>query len=79
VVGVRTFSSTALLSLSLPTSKQRKRTASIEIEEIDSVNTSKLNGHVAVDVRIHSSVEYATLVNDQGDMFKHTLRSGSSP
>jgi hypothetical protein len=74
VVAVRTFSSTALLSLS----KQSKRTAFIEIEEIDTVNTSKLNGHVAVDVRIHSSVEYAALVNDQGDMFKHTLRSGSS-
>lgn len=79
VVGVRTFSSTAFLSLSLPTSKQSKRTASIEIEEIDTVNTSKLNEHVAVDVQIHSSAEYATLVNDQGDIFKHTLRSGSSP
>jgi hypothetical protein len=79
VVGVRTFSSTTLLSLSLPTSKQSKRTAFVEIEEIDTVNTLKLNGHVAVDVRIHSSVEYAALVNDQGDMFKHTLRSGSSP
>jgi len=79
VVGVRTFSSTSLLSLSFPTSKQSKRTAFIETEEIGSVNTSKLNEHVAVDVRIHSSVEYAALVNDQGDVFKYTLRSGSSP
>ena len=79
VVGVRTFSSTAFLSLSLSTSKQSKRTAFTEIEEIDTVNCTKLNGHVAVDVRIHSSVEYAALVNDQGEMFKHTLRSGSKP
>ncbi len=79
VVGVRTFSSTALLSLSLPTSKQSKRTAIIEVEEIDSINTSKLNGRVAADVRIHSSLEYAALVNDQGSVFKHTLLSGSSP
>jgi hypothetical protein len=79
VVGVRTFSSTAFLSLSLPTSKQNKRTAFTEIEEIDTVNSSELNGHAAVDVRIHSSVEYAALVNDQGDVFKHTLRSGSNP
>ena len=78
-MGVRTFSSTALLSLSLPTSKQSKGTAFIEIEEIDTVNSSKLYGHMAVDVRIHSSVEYAALVNDKGDMFKHTLRSGSNP
>lgn len=79
VVGVRTFSSTALLSLSLPASKRSKRTTFIEIEEIDTVNSSKLDGHVTVDVRIHSSVEYAALVNDRGDMFKHTLRSGNNP
>ena len=79
VVGVRTFSSTAFLSLSLPMSKQNKRTAFTEIEEIDTVNSSELNGHAAVDVRIHSSVEYAALVNDRGDVFKHTLRSGSNP
>jgi len=78
VVGVRTFSSTALLSLSLPTPKQSKRTAFIEIEEIDSINTLKLNGHVAADVQIHSSLEYAALVNDQGNIFKHTLLSGNS-
>ncbi|KAF8478464.1 RNA polymerase I-specific transcription-initiation factor-domain-containing protein [Russula ochroleuca] len=78
VVGVRTFSSTSLSSLSLPTSKQSRRTGFIEVEEIDSINTSKLDGHVAVDVQIHSSLEYATLVNDQGNIFRHTLLSGNS-
>ncbi|KAH9996898.1 hypothetical protein BJV77DRAFT_1065655 [Russula vinacea] len=67
MVGVRTFSSTSLSSLSLPTSKQSKRTAFIEVKEIDSIDTSKLGGHVAVDVQIHSSLEYAALVNDQGN------------
>jgi hypothetical protein len=78
MVGVRTFSSTSLLSLSLPSSKQSKRTASIEVKEIDSINPSKLDGHVAVDVQIHGSLEYAALVNDHGDIFKHTLLSGNN-
>ena len=78
VVGVRTFSSTSLSSLSLPSTKQSKRAAFIEVKEIDSVNPSKLDGHVAVDVQIHSSLEYAVLVNDQGDIFRHTLLSGNS-
>jgi hypothetical protein len=78
MVGVRTFSSTSLSSLSLPTSKQSKRTAFIEVKEIDSIDTSKLGGHVAVDVQIHSSLEYAALVNDQGNVFRHTFLSGNS-
>jgi hypothetical protein len=62
----------------LPTSKQSKRSAFIEVKEIDSINTSKLDGHAAVDVQIHSSLEYAALVNNQGDIFRHTLLSGNN-
>jgi hypothetical protein len=62
----------------LPSPKQNKRAAFIEIKEIDSINSSELDGHVAVDVQIHSSLEYAALVNDQGDIFRHTLLSGNS-
>ncbi|KAI0006224.1 RNA polymerase I-specific transcription-initiation factor-domain-containing protein [Russula compacta] len=78
VVGVRTFSSTSLSSLSLPTSKQSKN-AFIEIKEIDSINSSNLNGHTPADIQIHSSLEYAALVNDQGHVFRQTLLSGSNP
>ncbi|KAI9458490.1 RNA polymerase I-specific transcription-initiation factor-domain-containing protein [Russula earlei] len=78
VVGVRTFSSTSLLSLSLPTSKQNK-TSYLEIKEIGPINHSHLNGRMAVDVQIHGSLEYAALVNDQGHVFRRTLLGDTNP
>jgi len=79
VVGVRTFSSTSLLSLSLPTSDQSKETSYIQIKEIAPISSSNLNGHAAVDVQIHHSLEYAALVNDQGHVFRRTLLGDSNP
>lgn len=79
VVGVRTFSSTLLSSLSLSTTQQTKTSAFVEMKEIGSINKPSLNGHFAVDVQIHSSLEYAALVNDQGHIFKRSLLSGSDP
>jgi len=49
------------------------------MKEIDFINKSSLDGHVAVDVQIHSSLEYAALVSDQGHIFKRSLLSGSDP
>jgi hypothetical protein len=79
VVGIRTFSSTLLTSLSLSTPQQTKSSTSVETKEIDSINKSSLDGHVAVDVQIHSSLEYAALVSDQGHIFKRSLLGGSDP
>lgn len=79
MVGVRTFSSTSLSSLSLPTSKQRKTSNFVETKEIGSIDSSSLDGHVAVDVQIHSSLEYATLVNDQGHVFRRALTGSDNP
>lgn len=79
MVGVRTFSSTLLSSLSLSTTQQTKTSTFVEMKEIDFINKSSLDGHVAVDVQIHSSLEYAALVSDQGHIFKRSLLSGSDP
>jgi hypothetical protein len=49
------------------------------MKEIDSINSSSLNGYMALDVQIHSSLEYAALVNEQGHIFKHSLLGGGNP
>jgi hypothetical protein len=78
-VGVRTFSSTSISSLSLSTFNQRKTSAYVETKDIDTINSSSLDGRVAVDVQIHSSLEYAAFVNDQGHIFRHTLLGDNNP
>ncbi|KAI0273383.1 hypothetical protein BC834DRAFT_840342 [Gloeopeniophorella convolvens] len=79
VLAVRTFSSTTLLSLSMPHLKLSKKASSIEISEIGSFSRSDLDDHLAVDVRIQRSLELALLVNSQGGIFRCDLRGLAAP